>query len=226
VLALEQLEAFQQPDVDCYAAGQISFDELAMAIDWADRWSNYEQYRGVLEAARGAGAPIVALNARRETVRRVGRVGVEGLEPAERQELPPDIQLDDPAYEQYLRQVMRVHAHVDEQRLRAMFEAQVTRDETMAHHLAKFLQSPAGKGRTAVVLCGAGHVSNDKGIPPRVRRRMPMVRDRVLVLSGSGDVTLTAMQQRATRDVTITHEQLRGLGKPVADYLHATAPAE
>ena len=45
---------------------------------------------------------------------------------------------------------MMVHMAADEQRLRPMIEAQIARDETMAELLARFLQSPAGRGRTAI----------------------------------------------------------------------------
>jgi uncharacterized iron-regulated protein len=223
VLGLEQVEAFNQAALDRYCQGEIDFDELAQQTEWAKRWSNYEQYRPVLEAARQAGAPILALNARKETVRQVARQGIDGLDSETRRELPDEINLDDPLYEQHMKRVMMVHAMVTPEMVRRMFEAQVTRDETMADRLCAFLESEQGRERTAVVLCGAGHVSHRLGIPERVRRRMPGIRDRIVVLSESGDVELTERQQAMSRDITITHEQLRELDRPIADYLHAVS---
>jgi uncharacterized iron-regulated protein len=107
---------------------------------------------------------------------------------------------------------------------RRMFEAQVARDETMAATLVDFLNSPAGAGRTGIVLCGAGHVSQQMGIPTRVRERMPDVRDRILVMSESGDVELSEPMRKMARDIEITHEQLRALDRPIADYLHVASP--
>jgi len=226
VLGLEQMEAFNQAALDRYHQGEIDFDELAEQTEWGKRWSNYEQYRPIVEAARQAGAPILALNARKETVRKVARQGIDGLDPQIRSELPDEINLDDPLYEQHLNRVMMVHAMVTPEMVRGRFEAQVTRDETMADRLCAFLESEQGRDRTAVVLCGAGHVSHGLGIPDRVRRRIPGIRDRIIVLSGSGDVELSPRMKAMARDITITHEQLRELDRPIADYLHAVSRKE
>ena len=223
VLALEQMEYHHQPALDRYASSEIDFDKLVRDTDWAKHWSNYEQYRAILEAARRAGAPILALNARAKTIRRVGKEGLEALDADTREELPPEINLDDPMQEERLRKVMMVHAMVQEDRLRKMFEAQVSRDETMAHRLAEFLNSKRGEGLTAVVILGSGHASHGLGTPVRVRRRMPGVKDRILILTESGDLELSPKMRAMMRDITITHEQLRHLDKPYADYLHATS---
>ncbi len=221
VLGLEQMEFYNQPILDEYNRGQIDFDELAEKSNWAKRWSNYEDYRPIVEAAHAAGVPILALNAKAETVRQVARRGLDGLEPSLRRELPADIDLDNRMYEQHLAQVMMVHAMMPAKMMRTVYEAQVARDETMADRLCQFLKSEAGGGRSAVVLCGAGHVSHGLGIPNRVQRRMPGLQDRIIVLSESGDVVLSEREKALTRDITITHEQLRILDKPIADYLHA-----
>lgn len=224
VLAIEQMEHTGQPALDAYNRGEIDFEQLAEQTRWAERWSNYEQYRPIVEAARAAGAPVLALNARAETVRQVARKGIDGLDPEQRGELPERILLDDPMYEGHMRRVMMVHAMVNESMLRRMFEAQVSRDETMAARLCAFLQSDAGRDRMAVVLCGAGHVSHAMGIPTRVRLRMPGVRDRIVIFSESGDVELSERERKMAREITISHEQLRELDRPIADYLHAVEP--
>jgi len=225
VLALEQMEAVYQRQLDQYARGEIDFDRLADATDWARRWSGHEQYRPVLEAAREAHAPMVALNARAETIRQVARSGgLAKLNPALRQELPETVRLDDPVYEALLRLQMQVHAAATPERLRPMIEAQMARDAMMAHTLATFLESSSGRGRTAIVLCGSGHAAYGLGTVARVRDRLPGVKDRIILMSESGDIELTPAMQAASRPITITHEQLRTIGRPVADYLHLTGP--
>ena len=72
VVALEPLESSQQPAVDRFNRGEIDFDGLAAAIDWARRWSNFKQYRPVLEAARKAKAPVIGLSPGPEVIRSVG----------------------------------------------------------------------------------------------------------------------------------------------------------
>jgi uncharacterized iron-regulated protein len=219
VLALEQIEAVYQPQVDRYNAGELTFDELAEAIDWKKRWSNYADYRPIVEAAHASGAPVLALNARREAVRAVAMQGIDDLPAETRAELPAVLDFDDPMYAGYLADVMMVHATVTRDMVDRMFKAQVVRDEMMAQRLAAFLQSDEGAGRVAVVLAGAGHVQQAMGIPSRVRREMPGVRDRIVILSESGDVELSPAMQKMAREITITHEDLRKLDRPIADYL-------
>jgi uncharacterized iron-regulated protein len=224
VLGLEQFERFQQPHLDRYNQGEIDFDELAELTDWENRWHGYEQYRSLVEAARELKIPVLALNARAETVRQVFRSGgVEGLDQKTRAELPEDMLLKDPPYERLLNMQLMVHMAVDEERLRPMREAQITRDETMAAAVADYLLSDAGKDRSAVVICGTGHAAYGHGIPTRVRRRMPKVTDRIVVPSQSGDVKLSEPAMAATRDVEITHEQLREVERPIGDYLNVRA---
>ena len=221
VLALEQMESFRQPVLDRYNRGEIAFDELARATEWPERWENYRQYQPILKAAREAGAPVLALNARSEAVRQIVRSGgIENLAPEVRKELPDDIQTKDPPYEKLLNLLMMVHMSATPERLRPMVEAQIARDEAMASALCSYLQSPQGQGRTAVVLCGAGHVSYGLGTVARVRRRMPGVKDRMVLFSASGDVQLTPAERAMARGITITHEQLRAVDRPIADYLH------
>jgi uncharacterized iron-regulated protein len=223
VLALEQLESYQQPIVDQYNRGEIDFDEFARKSDWAKRWDNYQQYKPIVETARKHNVPLLALNARAETIRQVARGGgVERLEAKLRAELPAEMQLDDPLYAKLLGMQMMVHAAANPERLRPMIEAQIARDESMAAALCEYLQSPAGKGRTAVVLCGAGHIAYGLGTAARVRRRLPEIRERIIVMSESGDTELSPAMKAQARPVTITHQQLRDLGRPLADYLQVT----
>lgn len=225
VLGLEQIEAAQQPALDRYVRGEISFEQFAEATQWAQRWPGYAQYRPVIEAARRAGAWIVALNARSETIRQVARGGgIAGLDPAARRELPPDMQLTDPPYENLLARQMMVHAAATPERLRPMIEAQIARDEAMASALVSYLQSPSGQGRTAVVVCGAVHAAYGLGMVARVRRRMGGVKDRICLFSESGDVELRPEERAIARPITITHEQLRETALPLGDYLHAVGP--
>lgn len=220
VLGLEQMEAFQQPALDRYNRGEIDFDQLAKETDWANRWSNYADYRTIVETARKRKIPVIALNARAETIRQVARSGgVAGLDAKARGELPAEIQLTEPLYEKLLNLELMVHMAATPERLRPIREAQMARDAKMASVLTGYLKSEAGKGRTAVVLCGAGHVSYGLGTVSRVRRRMPGVKDRIVLLSQSGDLELSPEEEAMAREIVISHEQLREIDQPVADYL-------
>jgi uncharacterized iron-regulated protein len=224
VIALEQMETSRQPALDQFNRGEIGFDELAKATAWAERWSNFGQYRPVLEAARKAGAPVIALNAETETIRQVVRSGgVERLPPPLREKLPREMQLTDQSYAKLLSLQLMVHAAATPERLSPMIEAQIARDEAMAAALSAYLNSESGRGRTAVVLCGAGHVAYGMGTPERVRRNIPGLRDRIVLVSESGETELTEQEKAAARPIEITHEQLREIQRPIADYLYATS---
>lgn len=213
LLALEQMEAHYQPVLDRYGRGEIDFATLARESDWAHRWPGFEAYRPVLEAARQAGAPLLALNARQETIRQIARGGgVAALSPRARAELPATLALDDPLYERYLHLQLSVHPTATPARLRPMVEAQIARDEMMAQRLADALRSAAGRGRTAVVLTGAGHVAFGLGMPARVRRHLPEVDERIVLFSAGTPPS----DDPESRDY---HAALRALARPLADYL-------
>jgi uncharacterized iron-regulated protein len=219
-VGLEQMESSQQSHLDRYNRGEIDFEQLATATAWSKRWSNYQQYRPILEAARKWKAPIVALNAKSETIRQVVRSGgIDHLAPETRKELPAKVQVQDPPYEKLLSLQMKVHVSATSQTLRPMIEAQIARDEALADALATFLESEQGRGRKVLVLCGAGHVAYGLGLPTRVRRRLPDIKDRIVLFSESGEVQLSPQEKAQAREIEITHEQLRDLCQPIADYL-------
>jgi uncharacterized iron-regulated protein len=221
VVGMEQLEATQQPLVDKFNRKEFDFEKLTEATQWAKRWPNYQQYSPVLEAAQKAGAKVLGLNARSETIRQVARLGgVEKLSAEARQGLPADMQLQDPLYEKLLRMQLAVHVAATPERMHSMIEAQMARDETMAATLTAYLKSEPGRKRTAVVLCGAGHAMYGLAMVQAVRRRMPGVHDRIVLFSESGDVKLSPEEKAAARPIEITHEQLREVNRPVGDYLH------
>lgn len=227
-VGFEQLEYFNQAAVDRYSAGELSFEQLAETIDWGKRWKNYVDYKGIFEAAREVGAPIVALNGRNETIRAVNRGGgVANLSPELRAELPAEMELEDPGYERLLNILMMSHSVANDARLRPMVEAQIARDESMAEHAANFLKGPRGQQdgttRTLVVICGSGHVNYGLGTVQRLRTRLPETRQRVVVMSISGELDNTP--QEGAREIDLTLDHLQALGRPLADYL-MIVPAE
>jgi S1-C subfamily serine protease len=50
----------------------------------------------------------------------------------------------------------------------------------MAETISDFLKSPAGEGKTILVLAGNGHIAFGFGIPRRLRRRIPLPYQTVL----------------------------------------------
>jgi uncharacterized iron-regulated protein len=166
------LEAFQQPfqpALDDYVAGRIDDRELLKRTEYYDRWGyDYRLYQPILDFAREKGLPLVALNVPRELTRRVGQVGLDGLEEAERAALPTRIDRSDGAYEERLRAVFAQHPEHESLRFERWLDVQLVWDEGMAEQAARFLA--AHPDRPLVMLAGSGHLAWRSGIPRRLER--------------------------------------------------------
>ncbi len=221
VLGVEQLERRDQVEIDRFNACEIDFETLAQGINWQAQWPNFEDYRALMEAAQQAGAWIVGLNAPREIIRKIGRNGIDALDGEERRALAEHLNFDDPVYRRLMDRVMLVHASFDASDLKNVFQAQVARDETMAETLVEAYKAINRKGREplAIMIAGAGHMSFRLGVPDRVRARMARVKDRVLLMSESGDLVLTEFEKAASRNVELSHGNLAEIGRSVGDYL-------
>ena len=222
VLCLEQLEARDQPAVDRYNRRELDFDALAREIDWPKKWANHADYRALCEFARQHRIPVRALNAPAATIRAVSRGGgLAQLPPDLRAQLPAEIFTDDPVYERLTNLQLASHMALDPAKLRPVFEAQAARDETMAANLvaARRLDAAPDRPRTAVVILGAGHMRYGLGTAERVRRRDPGIVERLVLVSDSDQARPTEAQKAQTREVSITHADLRPVARPPADYV-------
>jgi len=226
VLAMEQFEYFTQPVLDQFNAGEMALDQLVAETEWDKRWRANTNYHALVGIARERGIPLLALNARAETIRAVGRMSLEGIRVEQRAELPREMYLDDPVYERLLTRVLGVHMAFDPGKLRPVIQAQIVRDEVMADRLVSFLSSPAGEGRVGVVLCGRGHCEYGLGMPDRVAWRRSGWRQRVVLFSQSGDLRLTEEERRQAREVEMPHQFLRDLGRLPSDFMHVVALPE
>jgi uncharacterized iron-regulated protein len=225
VLAMEQFEYLAQPALDRFNARVTDLNQLVAETEWDKRWRGHTNYHALLQTARAHQIPVLALNARAETIRAIGRQGLAGITDVQRAELPKEIVTTDPLYERLATRVLGVHMAFDTEKLRPVFEAQVARDETMAARLAEFLSSPTGEGRTAVVICGRGHCEFGLGTPDRVGRRLPKVAQRIVLFSESGDLQLSEAERKQSREIEVPHQFLQELGRPPADFFHVIAPA-
>lgn len=222
VLGLEQIEARDQPNVDRYNQGELDFDELAEAIDWQKQWGNYQDYRNLVETARENQVPVFGLNAPLEVVKLVSQIGIKELDPSDRALLAEEIQTEDPIYERLMNHALSVHSSFDPSFLRNVFEAQVCRDDQMAEGIVNAMATiESEKKPIGVLVAGSGHIQFGLGTPDRVRSRLPEVRDRIILMTESGDLKLTPMEEAMRRAVEITHQDIRFIGRPAGDYLYA-----
>ncbi|MBK1644109.1 iron-regulated protein [Thiocapsa imhoffii] len=168
------MEFFQQPFqevLDAYVAGEIDEAELLRRSEYFERWRyDYRLYRPILTFAREQGVPIIALNLESELTRRVGEVGIDGLDDEQRARVPDDLDGGDAAYRERLKAIFAQHPNERGQDVEHFIEVQLLWDEGMAHRAASYLSDESE--RTLVVLAGSGHVEYGVGIPSRLQRRL------------------------------------------------------
>lgn len=196
------LEMFQRPfqsGLDRYLAGAITEEALRESTEYDQRWGfPWEFYAPIVAFAKENQLPIVALNAPTEVTRKVSRQGLNSLTPQEQRYIAPiaEIRLEPTRYRDRLRKIFdSFHSRKGNNRgFERFFEAQVLWDETMADAIAQFLKK--NPDRQMVVLAGQGHVVYGDGIPNRVARRLPNIKQSIVLLNPSEEL----LQESAIAD--------------------------
>lgn len=218
-VGMEMFSRENQPILDRWQTGNQSVADLIMELG-TGHWTNLQDYEKVLTLARERHAPIVGLNARDTLVRKVARGGLDGLTESEKREIPEGVEKINPLQDRLLRLRLGVHKAFEKASLDRIVLAQALRDETMAEAVSGFLDSSEGKNRLILVIAGSGHVNYSLGIPERVQRRTPLPY-RIVMPTESGELVLTEAEKRQSVPIHTTHEELRFIPSPIADYLQA-----
>jgi uncharacterized iron-regulated protein len=217
-LGMEMFSQDQQEILDRWQKGKDDVDTLIGDLG-AEHWTNLKAYASVLQLARDLKIPIIGLNASDKLVRKIARQGLEGLSESERKSLPDGLDQINPAYDRLLRLRLKVHRAFQQKSLNNVVLAQALRDETMALGVVRFLESLDGKDRSMIVIAGSGHLNYGFGVPERVERHNKYAH-RIMLASESGELVLSEEEKRQSMPIDITHEDLRFIQRPVADYLH------
>lgn len=169
-LGLEMFQYPYQPVLDAWSAQKISEAQFLKRTDYEARWGHdYDFYRPILEAARDAGARLIALNAPTEVTRAVAHGGLQALDPDQLADLP-NLKLDDARHRKLVTEGIDGHGLMEADAFERYYAAQVVWDETMGLHIAEALNS-AGEPDRLLVLAGRLHVEEGLGIPSRAARR-------------------------------------------------------
>lgn len=166
------LEMFQRPfqaPLSAYVSGALDEAGLIAATEYETRWGyDFAFYRPLLEAARSAGLPALALNAPRELTRKIGRTGLESLDESEREQLP-ELELEDAEHREFIFSLLGALEHDVQLALENVYVAQTVWDETMAQSSASWL-AEAGPDARLMILAGSAHC-HESAIPRRLGRR-------------------------------------------------------
>lgn len=180
VIAMEYFQQPFQPYLDAYIGGSLDEKGMLQKTRYFDRWGfDYRLYRPILQFAREHSIPLLALNAPQEMRDKVAKVGVAGLDPKERAQIPKDIDRSDADYRKRLEAVFQHHPNAKSGNFERFVDVQLLWDETMAERAAQYLR--AHTGSHMVLLAGTGHLAYGSGIPKRLTRRVPA--DTAIVLN-------------------------------------------
>ena len=170
-LALEMFPKTAQPVLDRYSRGQLAEKTFLQEVNWKGVWGYpFALYRGILEWARDRQLKLVGLNIPPRIANKIAKGGLAALSPAERSQVAPHIDFDNPQHRQYLEQQLKHHPKAEIKDFQTFYEAQLAWEETMAQTLAQTLPTLGHNGQI-LVLIGMGHVSHRFGVPQRTWRR-------------------------------------------------------
>mgnify|MGYP002777001323 CR=1 FL=1 len=182
------MEMFQRPfqsSLDSYLAGTSTETKLRESTEFDKRWGySWEFYYPMISFAKENQLPVIALNTPIEVTRKVARQGLESLTAEDKRYIPPigEIKLEPERYRDRLQKIFAAHAGKGSSRwFNSFFQAQVLWDETMADAIVQFLKK--NPDRQVVVLAGQGHIIYGDGIPSRVDRRLPGIKQSKILLN-------------------------------------------
>ena len=116
---------------------------------------------------------MYGVNTPRSVVTAVRQKGIDHLPEADKQHLPPHIDIDSADHLEFFRASFddddSVHGHMPESMLKSMQAAQATWDASMGYNSVKILKD-APPDSILVVLVGSGHVAYGVGIEHQARQ--------------------------------------------------------
>ncbi len=190
-VAMEVFRSPQQAVLDRYIAGGLTEQEFLDAIDWDENWGfPYHLYRPLLALARESESRVLALNVPIDLVRKVARVGLEGLSTEERARLPRQIDLTVEPHRDYVRKAYLKHGRAGIPNFQFFYEAQCVYEEVMAQNLARYFEKAGRNHPKVVAFTGNGHLEYRFGIPNRVLNRVPVSAVTVLPYSISNHASI------------------------------------
>lgn len=201
------MEMFQRPfqkTLDDYISCAIDEREFLTGAEYYKRWGfDYNLYKPILDFARQARVPVVALNLRKELTGKVSREGMDALTDEERKELPRETDFSDEDYRQRIRQVFDRHRNAESKSFDFFLQAQVLWDETMAESIDEYFKK--NPDHQMAVVAGGGHLVYGAGIPKRAFRRNGLS---YTIILNDGEI------ERDIADFIIFPQPLEGMTAP------------
>ena len=174
MIGLEMFPYTEQPSLDHWSAGLLTETGFVTLSRWYEFWGyHWNYYRDIFLYARDNRIPMYGVNTPRSVVTAVRQKGIANLSDADKQRVPPHIDVDNPDHLAFFQASMdddnSVHGHMPESMLKSMQAAQATWDASMAYNSVNVLKT-APADSILVVLVGSGHVAYGVGIEHQARQ--------------------------------------------------------
>lgn len=174
MIGLEMYPYTEQRSLDHWRDGLLTEAGFLTISRWYEFWGyHWSYYRDIFLFARDNRIPMYGVNTPRSVVTAVRQKGIDQLPEADRQHVPPRIDIDNADHLAFFQASFdddsSVHGRMPESMLKSMQAAQATWDASMAYNSVKVLKA-ASPDSILVVLVGRGHVAYGVGIEHQARQ--------------------------------------------------------
>ncbi len=169
LIGLEMFPYTEQKYLDDWSRGYLTEEGFLQLSQWYKNWGyHWNYYRDIFLFARDNHLRMYAVNTPREVVSAVRKKGFQNLTPEEAAHIPQKIDTSNAdhfsLFKAFFEEETGMHAMMNDQMAKSMFDAQCTWDATMAYNSVKALKEQRDKDTVMVVLIGSGHVAYGLGL--------------------------------------------------------------
>jgi uncharacterized iron-regulated protein len=174
MVGLEMFPYTEQKSLDNWRDGLLTEEGFVRLAHWYDLWGYpWAYYRDIFLYCRDNGIAMYGVNTPRNVVTAVRQKGIENLSDADKQHVPPKIDIDSGDHLQFFKASFgdddSMHGNMPDAMLKSMQAAQATWDASMGFNSVNVLKS-AAPDSILIVLVGAGHVAYGVGIEHQAKQ--------------------------------------------------------
>ena len=217
IVGLEMFPWTTTAPLERWSRGELTEAQFLDESKWYESWSHHwNGYREIFLFARDHKLRMVGINAPREVVRNVRNGGLESLDAATRQRMPPKIDISSAEHRQLVQSYFEaddpLHSKMSPEQAEGLYQAQVTWDSAMGWNAGQALSTPADPKEIVVVLIGSGHAAYGLGaerqLAPHFKGRIASLIP-VTVRDGDGKPVLYEGSMEDVTERRRSQEQLR-----------------
>jgi uncharacterized iron-regulated protein len=167
LVGMEMFVKSDQHALDQWSAGRLDEETFLKEVDWEKKWKfDFALYCAILNFIREKSLKVVAVNAPRQIVKKVARVGLDGLSGEEREQIAQHVDTSGEEHRAYVESAFSAHEFDEISAFAFFYEAQCVWEDSMAEAISRALNN-----KRVVVITGNGHIAYKFGIPHRVFKR-------------------------------------------------------